>query len=74
MIFDKNLLKSEFVLRGLTYETIAKDLKVSKSTLSKKINGVSEWNLAEVQEIGKLIGEDKIIPIFFATKVSFTKQ
>ena len=41
-MFDKNLLKSELVLKGLTYEKEKKNLNITKSTLSKKINGVSE--------------------------------
>ena len=67
-MFDKNLLKSELVLKGLTYESVAKNLNITKSTLSKKINGVSEWNLTEIQTIGKIIGEDKRLRNFTKTK------
>lgn len=69
-MFDKNLLKSEIVLKGLNLDSLAKRLETSKATLSKKVNGKSEWKLSEIQEIGKIVGEDKIVAIFFATKVS----
>ncbi len=69
-MFDRNLLKSELVLKGLTYEVLSKKLNITKSTLSKKINGVSEWTLSEIQAIREIIGEDKVVAIFFATKVS----
>ncbi len=68
--FNKNLLKSELVLNGITLGDLAKLLKLTKSTISKKVNGFSEWTLSEIQTIGKTIGDDKIEKIFFADKVS----
>lgn len=69
-MFDRNLLKSELVYKGLTLEDLAKRLGLSKGTVSKKVNGVSEWTLSEIQKIGSVVGEDKIVAIFFAQKVS----
>ena len=64
-MFDKNLLKSELVYKGLTFQCLANKLGVAKSTISKKVNGLTEWTLSEIQQIGKLIGNDKVLEIFF---------
>ena len=69
-MFDKNLLKSELVLNGLTLEKLGKILNLSTSTMSKKLNGVSEFTLSEMQALSKILGEEKVVAIFFATKVS----
>ena len=60
-MFDKNLLKSELVYQGLTFQNLADKLGIAKSTISKKVNGITEWTLSEMQEIGKLIGNDKLL-------------
>ncbi len=69
-MFDKNLLKSELVYKDISFEKLAKTLGLSKGTVSKKVNGQSEWTLSEIQKIGSIVGEDKLVAIFFATKVS----
>ena len=69
-MFDKNLLKSELVYHGLTFQLLADNLGIAKSTVSKKVNGYSEWTLSEIQKIGKILGSEKIVEIFFNKKVS----
>lgn len=70
MAFDKKLLKSEFVLHGMSLGDLATLLHLTKPTISKKMNGISEWTLSEIQTIGKMIGNEKVMKIFFAEKVS----
>lgn len=65
-MFNKTLFKSELVLKQITATQLAKILNVNKSTVSKKINGKSEFTHSEIQTIGKLIGNDKLMQIFFA--------
>lgn len=63
-MFDNKKLKAELVLKGVSNTELAKKLKMNNSTLSKKMNGKSEWNLGEIQEIGKIIGSEKLSEIF----------
>jgi len=70
MAFDKKLLRSEFVLHSVSLGDLATLLHITKSTISKKMNGISEWTLSEIQAIGKIIGNEKVMSIFFADKVS----
>ena len=72
-MFDKNLLKSELVLKDLTLEKLGKLLGLSKPTMSKKLNGVSEFTLSEIQALSKILGEEKGCCYFFCNK-SFVKE
>ena len=69
-MFNKNLLMSELILLQINSSELAKMLDVSKSTLSKKLNGKSEFTLKEIQKIANLIDSDKTLQIFFAKQVS----
>lgn len=64
-MFDKNLLKAELVYNNYTFEKLAKSLDLTKGTISKKMNGSSEWTLSEIQKIGEIVGKKKLISIFF---------
>ena len=65
-MFDKNLLKSEFVASGVSYEKAAEMLKMNKTTLSRKINGYTEWTLSEIQSFADAFGKETAIKIFFS--------
>lgn len=65
-MFNKSLLMSELVLKQLNATQLAKMLNISKATLSKKLNSKSEFSLDEIQQIGNIIGKEKVIDIFFA--------
>lgn len=57
---------SELVLKQLNATQLAKMLNISKATLSKKLNSKSEFSLDEIQQIGNIIGKEKVLDIFFA--------
>lgn len=52
--------------KKINYETLAKQLKMSLSALSNKINGKSIFNILEVIKISNLVGIKKEdIPLYF---------
>ncbi len=67
---DRYLLEAEIKRRGYTMERLSREIGISKSAFSKKINGKSEFTLGEIQRIVDVLGLESPIPIFFGTKVS----
>ena len=64
-IMQENLLfKAEIVARGIDRKNLANELGINASTLSKKINGLSDWNLAELRKLGTIFGVEKVRVIF----------
>lgn len=59
-------LEAEMVLKGFTQGTIAKQLGITPTTLSFKLNGKSPISLQECVDIKKIIGTDKSIEELFA--------
>lgn len=59
---------SELVLKQLNATQLAKMLNISKATLSKKLNSKSEFSLDEIQQIGNIIGKEKVLDIFLQSK------
>lgn len=59
-------LKGLLRQKKITYETLAKYLKMSLSALSNKINGKSVFNILEVERISSFVGiERELIPVYF---------
>lgn len=69
-MFNANLLKAELLIKGISTDELAKTLEINKSTLSKRINGKSEWTLSELQKVGEILGVEKMNHIFFGQEVS----
>ncbi len=69
-MFRRNELESALVLAGVSNVQLAKSLCIDKSTLYRKLNGVSEWTLSELRCIGCFVGQEKLFEIFFDQKVS----
>lgn len=69
-MFNANLLKAELLIKGISTDELAKILGINKSTLSKRINGKSEWTLSELKKVGEILGVEKLNQIFFNLKVS----
>jgi len=63
--YNKNLLKAELLMNEYSNSKLAKKLNISPATLSKKINGISQWKLAEIQKITNIVGNEKSNLIFF---------
>lgn len=66
----KRFLKAALAEKGLTLTDCAICIGINAGTLSKKINGKSEWTLSNIKQIAALIGEDRALSIFFTREVS----
>jgi len=67
---NRNLLIYEMNERGFTVTSLARAIGISKSALSKKMNGHSEFTLGEIQRICEVLNLESPMHIFFAGKVS----
>lgn len=63
----KNYLKGLIVLNGFNIKTIAKELKISRITMSKKIKGISEFTQSEIKQLIEIleIPDNEIKKYFF---------
>lgn len=67
-----NLMKSKMALHGDTIEMLSDAMRISRMSLSAKINGQREFKQSEIQFIMnqyQLTPQD-VVDIFFANKVS----
>ena len=62
-MFNANLLKAELIIKGISTDELAKILGINKSTLSKRINGKSEWTLSELKKVGEIHGGERLYQI-----------
>jgi len=67
---DKYKLQYIMKKNGISVEDMAKKMGISKSTLYSKMNGRSQFTLAEIQMIIKILDLDSPVDIFFAKEVS----
>jgi transcriptional regulator with XRE-family HTH domain len=58
-------VKAEFARKGLTLEIVAKELGVTVSTLSQKMNGKYPFTLNEAKTIKKVLEVDIPLEILF---------
>lgn len=52
---DRNLLRGAIVSRGMTQESLARELKMSQNTLSAKILGRAFFNTDEIDRICEIL-------------------
>lgn len=65
-LFDYSKLLGRLKEKGLTQEQFADLLGMSGTTLSKKLNGKSEWTQAEINKACEILEIDPVeIPIYF---------
>lgn len=50
-------LEKQIMMQGIFKEDIADALKITKSALSRKLTGQSEFTLREIEQIGKMFPE-----------------
>lgn len=67
---DKYKLQYIMKKNGISVEDMAKKMGISKSALYSKMNGRSQFTLAEIQMIIKILDLDSPVDIFFAKEVS----
>lgn len=69
-MFDKNLFRAAVVAKGKTMSDVANEIHVSNATMSKKVNGHSEFTRKEIQEICNFLEIENPMPIFFAPQLT----
>lgn len=62
---NTNLLKYLIAISGYTITELAQKLNMGRTTLSRKINGKSDFNTSEIMTLCDLIGVEDKDPIFF---------
>lgn len=67
---DKALLEYEMKKRGVTYTDLCGALGISRSAMSRKCNGRSEFTHSEIQKIVEYLDLGTPVGIFFAERVS----
>ena len=69
LTFRSDLLREEIRKAKLTQHDIAKALKITDKTFSKKMNGDSDWTLREIQQIQAILKDIDIGLVFGLKKV-----
>ena len=69
---DKKELKVEMLRHGDNGETLAEALSITNVTLSKKMNGVSDFTRKEMLQIKERysLSDERLFAIFFAENMS----
>ena len=49
-------LKAAFDLRGVTYQSLATEVGISKASLHRKLNGSQVMSVADAERLAKLLG------------------
>lgn len=68
---NKNALRAALALNSTSQEEMAKQMGISGNTLSRKINGLTDFNLGEVNKIKAILNlsREDLIAIFFTENV-----
>lgn len=69
-MFNKLKFKAAVVENGKTIADVAEYLEINESTLYRKINGTSEFNRDEIQNICIFLHLDSPVEIFFAENIT----
>ena len=71
-MFSRNKFLGKVMTLGLTTSDVAQSLGVTISTLSRKINGKSEFTRSEIQAIRNLLklSPNEVDEIFFASELA----
>ncbi len=65
-MFNEKKFRMALIENGLKIDDIAKALKVSKTTIYRKIKGESDFFRSEIQTIAEMVGKENANQIFFA--------
>ncbi|MBP1040407.1 DUF739 family protein [Vagococcus sp. BWB3-3] len=73
--FDYSELRGRFRSRGFTQEELAKSLKMSKTSLSNKLNNKARFDSIEILALSSILGicDDDISLYFFKVSVQKTE-
>lgn len=64
------LLEYELKKKGMKKEELCEALGMSRSAFYRKMNGISEFTLSEIQNIVSTLDLESPVPIFFSDEVS----
>lgn len=73
-MFDKARFRAALILKGLTMEQLAAALSINPATLSRKINGVTDFTHSEMKRIREILSlsTEQFEGIFFADDITFS--
>lgn len=72
MSFDK--LKGKMAEQRVSQEKLSKELGITVQSLNAKLNGRSQFTLAEVVKITDILSIRDPVDIFFSPSVPYTQQ
>lgn len=69
---NSNALLAEIILKGKNIPSVAKELNIAKTTLYKKVRGMSAFTVPELEELMVILNLDKasVFKNFFNDLVS----
>ena len=70
IMFNKLEFKAAVVENGKTMADVAKYLNINEATLSRKVNGITEFSREEIQKICEFLKLDSPVDIFFAKELT----
>lgn len=75
-MINSNLLKSAIVRTGMADYEVAEKIGISKSSISRKINGTCEFKMSEFEKLVQLLNlsPDETMAIFFGGKRCLTEK
>lgn len=65
-------LRGLMASKGITISELSSSTGIKKSTLSNKLNGVTEFNISEVQKISYVLNIENIEEYFFNNEFEIT--
>lgn len=69
-----NKLRGLMTEKGFTIRSLSKDTGIPVSTLSNKLNGLSEFKTSEILKISYVLGISDVTEYFFAPEVRNIEQ
>ena len=69
---DRYLLEYHMKSKGISTAEFCESIGMSATTYYRKVNGESEFTLAEIKKTAEILDIKDIRPIFFADEVSET--
>ena len=70
IMFNKLKFKAAVVENGKTMADVAKYLNINEATLSRKVNGITEFSREEIQKICEFLNLESPVDIFFAKELT----
>ena len=67
---DAALLEYEMKRKHISAKALSEYIGIDRSSFSKKMRGISEFKLSEIQKICECLSIDNPQPIFFSNEVS----